>query len=152
MLKVGWEVSLVAEVEAWFLDLCEHDPDSADRVAEAVDLLAGTGPALGRPVVDRLKGSRYHDMRELRPGSTGTSEIRLIFAFDPRREAIVLVAGDKSGAWTQWYRAAIPLADDRYTTHLARLAHAEAHGHDAEPAPDKTQKFRPRRRTTKEDR
>lgn len=63
MLSVVWEVSLVAEVEAWFLDLCERDPESADRVAEAVDLLAENGPALGRPAVDRLKGSRYHNIR-----------------------------------------------------------------------------------------
>jgi hypothetical protein len=114
-----WEVSLLAEVEAWFLNLCDRDPVSADRVAEAIDLLAENGPALGRPAVDRLKGSRYHNMKELRPGSSGTTEIRLIFAFDPRREAIVLVAGDKSGAWTQWYSEAIPLADSRYTTYLA---------------------------------
>lgn len=142
----------MAEVEAWFLDLCERDPESADRVAEAVDLLAQNGPALGRPAVDRLKGSQYHNMKELRPGSAGTSEIRLIFAFDPRREAIILVAGDKSGAWTQWYREAIPLADDRYTAHLARMAQAEADKHDDEPTPGPTQKAGSRRRRTKEDR
>jgi hypothetical protein len=117
---VVWEVSLVWQVEEWFLGLCDSDPDSADRVAEAIDLLAEHGPALGRPAVDRLKGSRFHNMKELRPGSSGSTEIRLIFAFDPRREAIILVAGDKSGIWTQWYREAIPLADQRYTAHLAR--------------------------------
>jgi hypothetical protein len=120
MVDDVWEVSLLEEVEAWFLDLCESDPVSADRVAEAIDLLADHGPALGRPAVDRLKGSRYHNMKELRPGSSGTTEIRLIFAFDPRREAIILVAGDKSGAWEQWYTEAIPLADARYDAYLAR--------------------------------
>jgi hypothetical protein len=123
-----WEVSLLSEVEAWFLELCDRDPESADRVAEAIDLLVENGPALGRPAVDRLKGSRYHNMKELRPGSSGTTEIRLIFAFDPRREAIVLVAGDKSGAWTQWYREAIPLADTRYTAYLAKQQDDEAPG------------------------
>jgi hypothetical protein len=58
-----WEVSLLVEVEEWFLDLCERDPGSADRVAEAIELLAEQGPALGRPAVDRLKGSRYHTMK-----------------------------------------------------------------------------------------
>ena len=147
-----WDVSLLAEVEEWFLDLCDRDPDSADRVAEAIDLLAEQGPALGRPAVDRLKGSRYHNMKELRPGSSGTTELRLIFAFDPRREAIVLVAGDKSGAWKQWYREAIPLADDRYTAYLAQLDDEK----DSEP--DKPARRRPpagrdrRRSATKEER
>src|SRR6478672_4705865 len=50
-----WEIRLHPEVEAWFLDLCRVDADSADLVAEAIDLLAEQGPALGRPLVDRLK-------------------------------------------------------------------------------------------------
>lgn len=62
-----WEVSLHVEVETWFLGLCQSDPASADLVAEAIDLLASEGPALGRPLVDRLKGSTYHNMKELRP-------------------------------------------------------------------------------------
>jgi hypothetical protein len=70
------------EVEAWFLQLCRTDPASADLVAEAIDLLAEQGPALGRPLVDRLKGSMFHHMKELRPGSAGSTEIRMIFAFD----------------------------------------------------------------------
>ena len=80
-----------------------------------------TGPALGRPLVDRLKGSAYHNMKELRPGSTGSTEVRMIFAFDPIREAVFLVSGDKSGQWQSWYRTAIPLADARFTEHLAAL-------------------------------
>jgi hypothetical protein len=65
-------------------------------------------------------------MKELRPPSSGTTEIRLLFAFDPRREAIVLVAGDKAGNWDGWYRKAIPLADRRFTDHLAALDAEEA--------------------------
>ncbi len=84
-------------------------------------MLAWHGPALGRPLVDRLKGSIYHHMKELRPGSSGDTEVRMIFAFDPRREAVFLVAGDKSGRWQAWYRAAIPLADERFFAHLAKL-------------------------------
>ena len=87
------------EVEAWFLDLCRTDPTTADLVAEAIDVLVEQGPALGRPLVDRLKGSMYHNMKELRPGSAGSTEVRMIFAFDPLREAVFLVAGDKSGRW-----------------------------------------------------
>ncbi|WP_280508621.1 type II toxin-antitoxin system RelE/ParE family toxin [Nocardia flavorosea] len=60
-------------------------------------------------------------MKELRPPSTGSTEIRMLFAFDPLREAIVLVAGDKSGQWQQWYREAVPLADKRFAEHLAAV-------------------------------
>jgi hypothetical protein len=60
-------------------------------------------------------------MKELRPGSTGSSEIRILFAFDPIRRAVLLVAGDKSGNWRGWYTTAIPLADNRYDAHLAEL-------------------------------
>ena len=123
--EVVWEVSLHPEVEQWFLDLSRTDPVSADRVAEAIDLLAEEGPGLGRPLVDRLKGSTYHHMKELRPGSSGSSEVRMIFAFDPHREAIFLVAGDKSGAWQAWYHTAVRLADERFTEHLTLLKEKE---------------------------
>jgi hypothetical protein len=66
-------------------------------------------------------------MKELRPPSSGSTEIRMLFAFDPRREAIFLVAGDKAGNWDTSYRKAIPLADDRFAQHLAEL---EAEEHD----------------------
>ena|SRR5215813_8867277 len=73
-----------------------------------------------------VKGSRYHNMKELRPPSSGATEIRMLFAFDPRREAIFLVAGDKAGNWDAWYRKAIPLADERFTQHLIELEAEEA--------------------------
>jgi hypothetical protein len=97
----------------------------ADLVEDAIDQLAAEGPALRRPLADRVKGSRYHNMKELRPPSAGTTKIRLLFAFDPRREAIFLVAGDKAGNWEGWYRVAVPLADERFAQHLAELAEEE---------------------------
>jgi hypothetical protein len=109
-------------VESWFLTLSEEDEVSADRVEDAIDLLGCEGPALGRPMVDVIKRSKYHNMKELRPGSKGTTEIRILFAFDPRRRAILLVAGDKSGNWRRWYDVNIPLADERYEQHLASAA------------------------------
>ncbi|MDR7278422.1 type II toxin-antitoxin system RelE/ParE family toxin [Catenuloplanes atrovinosus] len=120
-----WEVVLHPEVEAWFLDLCRTDSETADLISEAIDVLVAQGPALGRPLVDRLRGSDLHNMKELRPGSTGTTEARIIFAFDPAREAVFLVAGDKSGRWQAPYREAIPLADVRFAEHLAALKEEE---------------------------
>jgi hypothetical protein len=117
----SWQILLVEEVVDWFVDLTKNDPGTADLVEDAVDRLAVEGPALGRPLVDRIKGSRHHNMKELRPGSTGSSEVRILFAFDPVRRAVLLVAGDKSGNWRGWYDTAIPLADDRYDVHLAEL-------------------------------
>jgi hypothetical protein len=118
---MAWEISLHPEVEAWYLALCKSDPQTADLVEDAVDQLAVEGPTLGRPLAGRVKGSAYHNMKELRPPSAGTTAIRLLFAFDPRREAIFLVAGDKAGNWEGWYRVAIPLADRRFAEHLAQL-------------------------------
>lgn len=84
-------------------------------------ILEEQGPGLGRPLVDTIVGSRHNNMKELRPGSSGRSEVRILFAFDPRRTAILLVAGDKHGAWQRWYKTNIPVADDRYDAHLDRL-------------------------------
>jgi hypothetical protein len=79
------------------------------------------GPQLGRPRVDTLKGSRHANMKELR-FSAADGEWRVAFAFDPRRRAILLVAGDKSGgSEKRFYRELIRKADDRFDGHLARI-------------------------------
>jgi hypothetical protein len=71
-------------------------------------------PALGRPLVDRIQGSRIHHLKELRPGSAARSEIRVLFAFDPTRSALLLPGGDKAGNWQRWYRENIPVAEQLY--------------------------------------
>lgn len=116
---MAWEVSLHEDVERWFLGLCRDDPATADGVADAIEQLVMMGPALGRPLVDRIHASHHHNMKELRPPSAGASEVRMLFAFDPERQAVLLVAGDKSGRWATWYRDAIPVADRRFDQHLA---------------------------------
>ena len=79
------------------------------------------GPQFGRPRVDTLKGSRHANMKELRFSAAG-GEWRVAFAFDPRRRAILLVAGDKSGgSERRFYRELIRKADDRFDAHLARI-------------------------------
>jgi|SRR3954469_10662679 hypothetical protein len=120
-----WEIVLLAPVDEWFLDLCETDPTTANRVMEAIDHLAQTGPGLGRPMVDRVHGSHLHNLKELRPGSTGRSEIRLLFVFDAEREAVILVAGNKAGQWIRWYRENIPIAESRYEQYLVERKSVE---------------------------
>lgn len=109
-----WSVDIEL-VAGWLADL---DDDSQVQVVAALELLEDRGPQLGRPVVDTVSGSRHKNMKELRPGSAGRSELRVLFAFDPGRQAILLVAGDKAGNWKRWYRENIPVADDLFDDHL----------------------------------
>lgn len=106
-----WEVILLDEVVDWFERLPQA---TAELVAAAIDVLEANGPSLGRPLVDTLEGAEPKNLKELRPGSRGRSEIRILFAFDPKRRAILLVAGNKTGTWRRWYAANIPLAEERY--------------------------------------
>jgi len=98
------------------------NPEDANRIAAAFDELERQGPGLGRPFVDSIKGSRHHNMKELR--SVG-GHLRALFAFDPRRHAIVLLGGDKTNDWHGWYERNIPIADRLYDEHLRSLGKKE---------------------------
>lgn len=111
----GWIVELTPEAEAWYMPLQDRD---ASRIAAAFDELERRGPALDRRFVDSVKGSRHHNMKELR--SVG-GHLRALFAFDPRRRAVVLLGGDKSGDWNRWYTRNVPVADKIYDRHLRSL-------------------------------
>lgn len=111
----------VVDVELIWDWLISADLDTYDQLLAAIRLLGDRGPGLGRPLVDSIVGSRHKNMKELRPGSAGRSEVRILFAFDPKRRAIMILAGDKHGAWQKWYRTNIPIADDRYDQHLKNL-------------------------------
>lgn len=102
---------MLGEVADWYEQL---DTETATLVGAALDLLEEMGPSLGRPLVDTVRGSALHNLKEVRPGSSGDSEIRILFIFDPDRNAVLLVAGDKSGYWSKWYDNNIPVAEVRY--------------------------------------
>jgi hypothetical protein len=110
-----WDVEYTDTFGSWWDELGE---DEQERIAASVELLQEVGPSLGRPTVDRLEGSRHANMKELRPRG---GHIRVLFAFDPRRTAVLLVGGDKRGQWKRWYAQAIPAADDLYDEHLQTL-------------------------------
>lgn len=109
------EVEFTDEFESWWRTLDAQQEALTDRI----DLLAERGPDLGRPVVERIAGSRHHHMKELRASEGGA--LRVLFAFDVRRQAILLIGGDKSGSWNEWHRWAIPAADDLYDLYIDEL-------------------------------
>ena len=94
-------------------------PDQKAAVTDRVDMLEERGPDLGRPIVERIHTSRHQNMKELRAAKGGA--LRVLFIFDPRRQVILLLGGDKSGEWNAWYEWAVPEADDLYDVYLAEL-------------------------------
>jgi hypothetical protein len=111
-----YDVYFTALAEDWVMSLGDDDYDY-DSIMARIELLEEQhGPGLGRPVVDTIRGSRHTNMKELRAGS-----MCALFAFDPLRQAIVLVGGDKRDDWTGWYERNDPLADDLLDAHLNSL-------------------------------
>jgi hypothetical protein len=115
---VPWSVEFHPTCGAWAEELEQAD---AEALLAAINVLRDVGPSLGRPLVDTVTSSRHSNMKELRPGSTGRTEVRVLFAFDRQRAAILLVGGDKSQDWSGWYQRNIPIADDRFDEHQASL-------------------------------
>jgi len=111
-----WEVEYTDEFEAWWRELTQDQQEALD---DRVMLLAEVGSTLRRPVVGDVSTSRHNNMKELRVSKAG--ELRVLFAFDPRRCAILLLGGNKSGQWKRWYQRAVPAADDLYDAHLEEL-------------------------------
>ncbi len=115
---MSWAVDIGDEFEPEFDALHE---DVQTEILALARLLQQFGPQLGRPRVDTLKGSSHANMKELR-FDAADGVWRVAFAFDPKRKAILLVAGDKSGvSEKKLYRALIRKADGRFDAHLARL-------------------------------
>jgi len=115
---VRWIVEIGDEFDPEFKELHE---DVRLEILALSRVLQQFGPQLGRPRVDTLKGSRHANMKELR-FSAADGEWRVAFAFDPKRRAILLVAGDKSGvSEKRFYKQLITKADKRFDAHLNRL-------------------------------
>jgi hypothetical protein len=115
---IKWIVEVGDEFEPEFVALPE---DVQTEILALSRLIQVFGPRLGRPRVDTLNGSRHTNMKELR-FSSADGEWRVAFAFDPKRKAILLVAGDKSGgSGKRFYRELIRKADNRFDAHVARM-------------------------------
>jgi hypothetical protein len=101
------------EYAVWFTALIKDDLASAIQVAQAVAALREEGPALGRPLVDRIQGSRLHHLKNCGPARQAGRRSGCC-AFDPARSALLLIGGDKAGNWQRWYRENIRLAEQLY--------------------------------------
>jgi hypothetical protein len=126
LLKAYAQCVIIREMNTWSVRLADAFQPEFDELEEPIQdgllsvmgLLKQTGPELGRPQVDTLNGSKYPNMKELR-FKVNNQAWRFAFAFDPDRQAIVLVGGSKSGvSEKRFYKQLIDKADSRYTEHL----------------------------------
>jgi hypothetical protein len=111
-----WNVEYTDEFEEWWFDLNESEQDN---IAARVGLLEEYGPGLPFPYSSGIEGSRHEHMRELRIQHEG-EPFRILYAFDPRRSAILLIGGNKKGD-DRWYERFVPMADRIYEKHLQTL-------------------------------
>ena len=111
-----WEVEYTDEFEEWWNSLTEEEQEDVDA---KVTLLQRLGPRLGRPHSDVVRRSKHQNMKELIIQHAG-KPYRVIYAFDPRRVAIMLIGGEKTGD-KRWYEKFLPIADRLYDEHIAVL-------------------------------
>jgi hypothetical protein len=111
-----WEIEYTNEFGSWWDEIGSQEQDD---VVAVVNLLAEKGANLAFPYSSGIVGSKYSQMRELRIQSSG-KPLRVFYAFDPRRTAILLIGGDKTGN-NRFYEKYIPIADRLYETYLDEL-------------------------------
>jgi hypothetical protein len=115
---MAWQVIFHIDFRTEFMSM---DRNVQTELMAAVDLLRSFGPSMRRPYADTLSGSKYSNMKELR-FYAGNGVWRAAFAFDPKRQAVVLVAGDKvGGSQSRFYKTLIARADMRFSDHLSNL-------------------------------
>jgi hypothetical protein len=116
IIHMSWEVEYTDEFEQWWGEL---DADEQESVTASVGLLEEMGVHLPFPHSSGVNGSKHSKMRELRVQHKG-DPYRILYAFDPRRSAILLVGGNKTGD-DRWYETYVPIADALYEKHLEQL-------------------------------
>lgn len=114
---MAWDIEYTDEFETWWETLSEAEQIDIDAV---VRLLEARGPQLPFPYSSGINGSRHGRMRELRI-QHGGEPYRVLYAFDPRRVAILLIGGNKTGD-DGWYDQFVPIADDLYDEHMVEIA------------------------------
>jgi hypothetical protein len=143
-----WETEESAEFDGWFDGLGEDDQI---QVIAALEYLGQTGPAARMPLSYPIKQENSCAMKELRPGSSGRSEVRILYAFDSRRKALLLLGGDKAERtddWSSWYDRNVKIADAIFQREVKRVHEEEAVKGSPKAAenPPKTKGSRSRKR------
>src|SRR4051794_11178476 len=114
---MAWEIEFTEEFRTWWNSLTEEQQEA---VTARVGMLEEQGPSLGRPTVAEVDGSTIPNLKELRASKDGA--LRVLFAFNPLRTAILLLGGDKAtSGWKAWYGTAIPEAERLWDEHLSEL-------------------------------
>lgn len=113
---MSWDVEFTGQFEDWWSSLSENEQV---EISAKVELLQERGPTLPRPHADVITTSRHANMKELR-GKVEERHLRVLYAFDPRRTALLLLGGDKTGD-PKWYEKFVPIADDLFDQHLKQL-------------------------------
>ena len=111
-----WTIIYRPHYRAWFGKCGE---EMQNEILAHLEVLKTVGPNLGRPRVDHIRGSAHQNMKELRVQFKG-DPVRILFAFDPDRRAVLLLGGTKTGD-DRWYRKHVPLADQDFTLHLQEM-------------------------------
>jgi len=138
---VSWDAERTQEFDDWWTELTDSEQR---KVVAAVEVLQELGPTTGRPLVDTVQGSRHPNMKELRV----TQTMRIFFAFDPERVAILLIGGDKAGKSKRFYKRMVPVADRIYDSHLERQGRgrrARTKGSDEDERQEQNQEQKIRR-------
>jgi hypothetical protein len=120
IFSMTWDVEYTDAFQAWWEGLREAERESIDAV---IDLLEEAGPHLKFPRSSQIMGSQFGNLRELRIQHR-SRPYRVLYAFDPRRVAVLLLGGDKTGH-DRWYEQNVPRAEILYRLHLFELAHRE---------------------------
>ncbi len=115
-----WVILQSPEFKDWYRTSLTDD--ERDAIIATALRLQVDGPALRRPLSGIIKGSKFPNMKELIPPA---GNIRILYIFDPKRRAILLLGGDKTDNWGDWYKTNIPIVDAIYVRHLAGLAEAQ---------------------------
>jgi hypothetical protein len=112
---MAWTLHYIDYYEEW---LEAQEEDLQDEAIAQLGVLEEYGPNLGRPWVDTLKGSKISNLKEVRFSYKG-APIRILFAFDPRQQGVIILGGDKTGD-KRWYKTNIPIAEKLYAEHLEK--------------------------------